>query len=784
MQKLHKKLMDKGGLYARFHNHNQSQVFQWLVLVLVVAVISLLLIDRARQPQSVSYGLQTQAAGQVLASSEHYRQGALLTKNLLNVLRDYERSSNQATALTDLLDAAETRKQFLLSASGETPDIIVRSAIASGLLSRFPEAAQAAIEQSIKVSGTLTVTVEENLKHERKSRIHYDLAASNGNKYKLYFTGEHKGLKTGDKVTVEGLLLDSAIVVEPTASNLSVTSAALPTVTTLRKVGVILLNFNNTTSTLTVDQARAEVFTDSTGNNGYFPEVSFNNLGLTGALRTDGDVFGTYTIPFASTGPCDTTAWSQAAESAASSDGFVRTNYNSVIYAFPTNQNCFWQGQATLGGQPGIIRINGNSWFELGIIAHEMGHNLGLYHANSFTCRQDSPTGPIVPISNDCTSNEYGDPSDIMGGAAQSHFGNYHKGRPYNGSWLVASNTQTLDPSANPSGTYSLAPIETQTTGVQALRIPRGTDTAGQPLYYYLEFRQRIGFDSNLSLPLVNGVIIRIANGYNAGNSPKIIDTTATTTPNQFLDAPLAVGQTFTDPYIGMSVTTESISPSGAQVSINFTPTSCAPASPSVSLTPATQTATNGQTLTYTLSITNNDSSGCLSSAFDVMSAVPSGWSISPIGWTPTIASGATLVAPVNVTSSNSATSGSYNFSYTAKKITNPSSTGSGSAVFVVQSTIDGTPPAVSITSPVNGATVAVRSTITIAATATDSSGISNVNFFLNNKFIKGCSDITVPYTCSWKVPAQKGVTYQLSATAQDKQGNIGHSSIVSVTAR
>jgi hypothetical protein len=543
------------------------------------------------------------------------------------------------------------------------------------------------------------------------------------------------------------------------------------------------MNFNNTTPTLTPDHAREVVFTDPSGMNGYFPEISFSNLGLTGHLRTDGDVFGTYNIPYSSTGPCDTTAWMQAADSAASSSGFTDTNYESIIYVFPTNQNCPWQGQASLGGQPGRIRVNGDEWFELGIVAHEMGHNLGLYHANSYTCRDGSPTGPIVSISNFCTSNEYGDPSDVMGGASQSHFGNYHKGRSYNQSWYSPSNTQTIDPIASPSGTYIIAPIETQTSGVQALRIPRGTDSSGQPLYYYLEFRQPIGFDSTLQSTFTNGVIVRLANNYNIGNRPYLIDTTPGSFYN-FYDSPLAVGQTFTDPFIGMSLTTDSISPSGASVSIQFSPVSCNRANPSVSLTPPSQTGTNGQTLTYNLSITNNDGPNCLPSLFNISSVIPSNWSISPNLSSINLAPGATFSTPVNVSSFLITGSGNYNITITARNSADSSLVGSGTAVYVVQSNIDTSPPTVTMTSPTNGQTVAIRSTITLAATASDNIGVNKVQFYLNNTFIKGCSDTSAPYSCSWKVPAQKGKTYQFSAVAFDAAGNPGYSQIITVTSQ
>ncbi len=783
MDQLHQTLMKNSSWYQQWHQDTRHQKIQWLLFVLVGVLFTALIVGRVQNPESISYGVNILAAEN---SSDHaqnqYRQAAELTKDLLESLRNYEQSPDQDQALSELLQAAETRQQFLLTASASTPDIALRNAIAPGLLSRFPDSVQSLLEKDVKVAGTLSVTVDENLKQSHEGHFSYDLASTNGKKYQLYFSGERRGLKTGDKVSVTGLQLDTALIVDSSATNnLTVTApASLPTASTLRKVGVILINFtDNAAQPFTPEQIRAVAFTDSTGMNGYFPEMSFNHLGLTGALRTDGDVFGWYTIPFAAGSGCDKNSWAQAAENAASANGFVRTNYDSVIYEFPAVSSCTFTGSATVGGQPALIWVN--EWFELGIVAHELGHNLGLYHANSYTCHQDSPTGPIVSISNYCSSTEYGDPSDMMGGASQSHFGNYQKGRPYGGSWYAAGNTQTLDPVANPSGTYTLAPLETATTGVQVLRIPRGADASG-PLFYYLEFRQPLGFDSTLNPAITNGVIIRLAPDYNVGNATKMIDTTATTTPNNFYDGALAPGQTFTDPYFGVTVTTNSVSAAGASVSVSLTPSSCVHANPTISLTPSSQTGVKGQTLTYTMSVTNNDGASCASSTFTVTTTVPAGWFVSTNPFNFNLAPGATFGSPINISSSFTAGPGTYNITQTAKNTGSPSFTASATAAYVVQG--DSMAPTVAITSPANGSKVAIRSTLNLAASASDNVSVSRVTFYLDNVTIKGCTDTVAPYTCAWKVPAQKGKTYSFTAIAADPSGNIGYSSAVNVTSQ
>jgi hypothetical protein len=93
----------------------------------------------------------------------------------------------------------------------------------------------------------------------------------------------------------------------------------------------------------------------------------------------------------------------------------------------------------------------------------------------------------------------------------------------------------------------------------------------------------------------------------------------------------------------------------------------------------------------------------------------------------------------------------------------------------------DKTPPTVSITNPVNGATVAKNSTITIAATATDNVAVAKVLFYVNGKL--SCTDTVKPYTCNWRVAGKSGAIYTLSAQAFDTSNN-NATAVVNVTSK
>ena len=93
----------------------------------------------------------------------------------------------------------------------------------------------------------------------------------------------------------------------------------------------------------------------------------------------------------------------------------------------------------------------------------------------------------------------------------------------------------------------------------------------------------------------------------------------------------------------------------------------------------------------------------------------------------------------------------------------------------------DNIAPTVAITSPANGAIVARKSTVTIAATANDNVGVTRVEFLVNGAL--QCTDTGAPYSCGWRVPNPMNKTYQLQARAFDAAGNSA-TATVSVTAR
>lgn len=86
--------------------------------------------------------------------------------------------------------------------------------------------------------------------------------------------------------------------------------------------------------------------------------------------------------------------------------------------------------------------------------------------------------------------------------------------------------------------------------------------------------------------------------------------------------------------------------------------------------------------------------------------------------------------------------------------------------------------PTVSITAPLNGATVV--GTVSVTATASDNVGVTKVEFYLDGALKS--TDTTSPYSWSWDTTTASNGTHSLTAKAYDAALNVGTSIAVSVT--
>lgn len=403
--------------------------------------------------------------------------------------------------------------------------------------------------------GTLEILHEDSASGSRYS---YLLRATNGKRYTLHFTSdEPKHLLTGAEIRVKGVERGDTLALgggETSVQQLA--PAPVPNSFGEQRTILILVNFSDApVQPYTPDEARAVMFGTTSQ---FFLENSFQQTWLAG------DVAGWFTIAATST-TCDTAGIATQAQAAAAAAGINLATYAHHVYAFPQNYACYFWGRSTVGGNPSQAWINGD--FELGVTAHEFGHGLGLWHSHSTDCG-------VITLGSGCTVYEYGDTLDMMGASSFGHFNPFQKERL---GWLnygVSPPIRTVQT----SGTYTLETYELPGSGPKALKILKSTDpSTGHRTWYYVQFRQAVGFDAGLTgnTNVLNGVLIHSGAEGN-GNSSQLWDMTpesGTSISLDWRDPALAVGQSFTDPVAGVTITTDWVSATAAAVTVRFAAT-------------------------------------------------------------------------------------------------------------------------------------------------------------------------------------------------------------------
>jgi hypothetical protein len=420
------------------------------------------------------------------------------------------------------------------------PALLVAAALAAP--------AQAAAPRSF--SGRLEIRHTDDFTHARSSTT-YELVRR-GRRIRLALARSPR-VPSGSAVVVKGRRVGSRLkgTLRPVHSRLRAAGVTPGP----RKTAVILVQFSATPPPWTPAFVRQRVFTDPNSTNAYYQEDSYGDVSLVGkANNPDGDVFGWYTVPAPGPDPnvgCDVDSIATNAEAAAGVHGFVASGYDHVIYAFPPDSLCGWAG---LGELPGTRAWINGAVDRVNVVAHELGHNMGLHHASSLRCTEG---GVPVAISSTCTTSEYGDPFDVMG--SSSHRNNAWHLRQIG--FIPATNVHTV----TADGTYTLDATSAR-GGTQLLRVQR--PGAASPPYYDLDLRAPGGVFDDFGPAdfAVQGVTIHTDPEPDAWPVPRSWLIDANPGSSSFADAPLAVGHSFSDG--SLSITVQSIAGGVATVQV------------------------------------------------------------------------------------------------------------------------------------------------------------------------------------------------------------------------
>jgi hypothetical protein len=216
-------------------------------------------------------------------------------------------------------------------------------------------------------------------------------------------------------------------------------------------------------------------------------------------------------------------------------------------------------------------------------LAHEDGHNMGLNHAST----ESYGSVPLGSFGTVPVHNEYGSFFSLMSECftynVTTLLGHYDAQHKVALGWWVPSNYQTV--TAN--GSFVLAPTETNTSNLHAIRVQRGV---GNNFWLWLEYRQNSGYDSTFSAfngQIYSGAMIHFEDPTNTTyiGYTRLLNYTAPVNPD-FSEPALAVGSTWSDPYSLLTLSVPGADASGLHVTVNYD-------TPCATLTPASKNYTS-----------------------------------------------------------------------------------------------------------------------------------------------------------------------------------------------
>ena len=624
-----------------------------------------------------------------------------LTHSMVGLNKAYQKAAPAAKseALQKLIDATVERQALLAELIETDPGAVLRTAIPARVRKGMPVEVQAFLEQRVEIEGELEVMYEDYA--DGSYRLRHTLEA-NGERISLHFKSKPHSLLSGTEVSTSGVLVGDAMAVESGEDDVlmleldggenGVTNSGSPAPVANsfgeQRTLVILVNFQDNPVEPYTPQFAHDVIIGETSD--FFFENSFGQTWLSG------DVTGWFTIPLNST-ICDVLLTEDYAQQAASNAGFDLANYSRLVYAFPQNACGFW-GAADVGGDSARAFLNGE--LELELTGHELGHNLGLYHGHSLICDDGIVVGPGSGSVEDnpwpnCSGLEYGDGVDIMGSSISGHFSAFQKERL---GWLGYGSSPAIT-QVDTSGVYELSPYAaSDDNNPKGLKILKAEKENGYKTWYYLEYRQPVGFDSIFNSyystmdpdNVLNGVTVHVQYEGGGGNSLYLLDMTTETNLDLYTKDPaLVAGKTFIDPDGIATITTDWTDAGGAMVSVSLAPPVCVANNPTLDLSPAeSQWVEAGTPVVYTATLTNQDNTSCAVATFDLAASHPAGWTSVFANPTLTLNPGASATTTLTVTSSTAAVDDFYDVIISAVNISDPAYTATGTVTYVVSTPV------------------------------------------------------------------------------------------------
>ncbi len=411
---------------------------------------------------------------------------------------------NQAKLKSQLL----LREDFLIKLAKSNPDLFLRSAISPDTKSRIPEALKSDVETNAIYTGSLEAIYIDDFTNEENSGINYYLQTES-ERLPLYLASKAE-LISGSRVQVNGVRIGDILVADSANVQEIVSAPAIESVGE-QKILTLLLNFTDSgTPPISPDQVRTQLFNGIVQK--FYQDQSY------GKTYFSGDVSGWHTVPRT----CGAGVWPGLSEWSEVANVITQNSINLglydrlvlVVHANP-GANCLNDGGfaslgktiVNVGGQQydvslawvgvsdnsaaqqwsgGIAGNHPFSWTKFNfVVAHELGHNLGVMHANGWNCGENIASGH-------CEHIEYGNVFDAMGrGFSGLHFNAFYKEQL---GWLSPQEGIVI----NQTGRYTIAGLEGDDLDPQAKKYAKIQMRGSTATPFYLEWRRGVGFNGIL----------------------------------------------------------------------------------------------------------------------------------------------------------------------------------------------------------------------------------------------------------------------------------------------